>query len=278
MKAQNFEYHRPETLEAALALMAAEDAVPLAGGQSLMPMMNFRLAAPDALIDLNGLTDLAGIEVADGWLHMGAMTRYHQLEASADIQGHLPLIALALPQIAHPAIRNRGTIGGSCALADPAAEMPALLLALGGEISLQNQAGSRRVAAEDFFLGLYETAREENELVTNIHIPIPPDRVRTGFHEITRRHGDYAMAGCAIAASRDLTQVRLALFGVSACAFRVAGAEDALAGSDGGETAVHQAVEALSCIDIDGDLHSAATTKRHLAAVALRRAWAEVMR
>ena len=155
MKAPDFEYHRPETLEAALALLASQEASPLAGGQSLMPMMNFRIAAPEVLVDLNAIKDLAGVELSGAWLRIGAMTRYQTLEVSDDIKTHAPLIARALPHIAHPAIRNRGTIGGSCALADPAAEMPALLLALGAVIELQSQGGSRRIAADDFFLGLW---------------------------------------------------------------------------------------------------------------------------
>lgn len=277
MKAPNFEYHRPETLEAALELLTKEDAAPLAGGQSLMPMMNFRIAAPEMLIDLNGISELAGIEAADGWISIGAMTRYQALENASEVSEFAPLIRAALPDIAHSAIRNRGTIGGSCALADPAAEMPALLLALGGEISLRNQSGARRVAADDFFLGLYETAKSEDELVIAIHIPVPPAGQRVGFHEITRRHGDYAMAGCAIAATKELAEVRIALFGVSDRAVRALEAEAALVGGDGGAVALDAAVDALSATDFSADLHASEAMKKHLSGVALRRAWAEVM-
>ena len=147
------------------------------------------------------------------------MTRYADLERDPKVSRHLPLVARVLPHIAHAAIRNRGTIGGSCALADPAAEMPAVLLALGGEVSLASARGTRRVAADDFFHGLYETARGEDELITAVHLPVSEDK-RIGFHEITRRHGDYAMAGCVVAASRGLGEVRVALFGVSDRALR----------------------------------------------------------
>lgn len=276
MKAPDFDYHRPETLEVALALLADDNAAALAGGQSLMPMMNFRIAGPEALVDLNGLSELSGISVADGWVTIGAMTRYADLERDLQVSRHLPLVARTLPHIAHAAIRNRGTIGGSCALADPAAEIPAVLLALGGEVSLASAKGTRRIATVDFFLGLYETARDEDELVTAVHVPLSDDK-RIGFHEITRRHGDYAMAGCAIAATSNLEEVRIAFFGVADRALRAAGAEAALQGSDGATDALDKAVTALDEIDFNGDLQADEKTKKHLAGVALRRAWAEVM-
>ena len=279
MKAPDFRYERPESLSAALALLADDsvDAMPIAGGQSLMPMMNFRLAAPGLLVDLNGLSELDGIRHADGWLEIGAMTRYRTLAASAVIAEMAPLMAKALPHIAHPAIRNRGTLGGSVALADPAAEMPAVLIALGARIVLAGTGGTRKVAADDFFLGLYSTARADGELVTAIEVPVAAPGQRFGFHELARRHGDYAMAGCAIAAAGDLSRVRIALFGISDRALRATGAEAALAGGDGGATALEAAVATLSELEFDGDLHAAPDTKRHLAGVALKRAWAEAM-
>jgi len=274
MKASEFEYEKPGTLEAALARLATlgDGAELLAGGQSLMPMMNFRIAAPRVLLDLNGIADLAGISVAEGWLTIGAMTRYRDLEASDAVATAAPLIARALPHIAHPAIRNRGTIGGSVALADPAAEMPALLLALGGQIVLRSATGQRIVAADDFFLGVYDTARLEAELVTEIRVPLATPGTQFGFHEVVRRHGDYAMAGCAIAARTDLSEVRLAVFGVANRALRVAGAEAALAAGAG----LDAAVAALDAVEFEADLTTSRQTKRHLAGIALRRAWAEV--
>ena len=277
MKAPEFEYERPDTLADALALLAGGDVAALAGGQSLMAMMNFRIAAPEMLVDLNAIDALAGITRADGWLRIGAMTRYHALENAGEIATDAPLIARALPHIAHAAIRNRGTIGGSCALADPAAEMPAVLLALGGEIELQSQSGTRRVAAGEFFLGLYETARREDELVVAVHVPVQSEGARIGFHEITRRHGDYAMAGCAVVAAPGLAEVRIAFFGVSDRALRATAAEAAFAGSSGDDAALSGAVAALEGVDFAGDIHADAATKRHLAGVALKRAWAEVM-
>lgn len=278
MKAPDFEYEKPDTLATALARLAEGGEVePLAGGQSLMPMMNFRIAAPECLLDLNAIAELSGISIEEGWLNIGAMTRYRMLEASGEVAEVAPLMAKALPHIAHAAIRNRGTLGGSVALADPAAEMPAVLQAMGGEIVLQSTNGERRVAADAFFLGLYETAREETELVVSIRVPVAEPNQRHGFYEIVRRHGDYAMAGCAIVASGDLADVRIAFFGVSDRALRVPGAEAALAGSDGGEAALDAAVAALDGVDFQADQNADKATKRHLAGVALRRAWGEVM-
>jgi carbon-monoxide dehydrogenase medium subunit len=279
MKAPDFAYERPGTLADALALLSdpEREAAPLAGGQSLMPMMNFRMARPDMLVDLNGIAELAGIaEDADG-LRIGAMTRYAELAASEAVRGAAPLFAKALPHIAHAAIRNRGTIGGSVALADPAAEMPALLLALGAEVELAGPCGSRRVAADDFFTGMYETARAPGELVTAIHVPRARPAPRFAFHELARRHGDYAMAGVAVAAAGHaaLSGVRVAFFAVADRALRAPGAEAALEGSDGGARAAAAAAAALDEIDFAGDLNAAPATKRHLAGVVLKRALAE---
>ena len=277
MKAPDFEYQRPDTIRAALALLQDADGMAevLAGGQSLMPMMNFRLAGPEVLVDLNGVVELTGITIDADWITIGAMTRYHMLEESADLAKAAPLVAKALPHIAHAAIRNRGTLGGSVALADPAAEMPALLLCLGGEIVLESVSGERTLAADDFFLGVYETARDPEELVTAIRIPVARPGQTFGFHEIVRRHGDYAMAGCMITADAEFGAVRIAFFGVADRPIRAPGAEAALTGSDGGSDALDAAVAALDALEFDGDMNADSTTKRHLAGVALRRAFAE---
>ena len=279
MKAPDFDYQRPETLEAALALLADADgmAEPLAGGQSLMPMMNFRLAAPETLIDLNGIPSLSGVAIEDSWITIGATTRYCDLEDNMEVIEAVPLIAKVLPHIAHAAIRNRGTIGGSIALADPAAEMPAVLLALGGEVVLQSASASRTVKADDFFLGIYETVREPEELVVAVRFPRANPDDRFGFHEIVRRHGDYAMAGCIVAANNTLDGVRVAFFGVGDRPLRAKGAEEALSGSDGGTAALDAAVAALGDLECEGDVSTSAETKRHLAGVALRRAYSEVL-
>ncbi len=253
------------------------DPTPLAGGQSLVPMMNFRLAQPGTLIDLGALDELRGIEQTDIGLRIGAMTRYIELMASDLVAQQAPLIAMALPHIAHAAIRNRGTIGGSVALCDPAAEMPALLLALDASIELGSQSGTRMVPAADFFVGMFQTEIEEGELVTAIHIPAVPPARRFGFYELARRHGDYAMAGTAVSATAvgdgSMSDWRIAFFAVSDCAIRAVGAELALDGAQLTEEApVSAAVQALDSIEFNTDLNASADTRQHLAGVVLKRA------
>lgn len=269
MKAADFSYESPSTLDAALRLLAdpERDVMALAGGQSLMPMMNFRLARPDLLVDLNGIDGLAGITHRGGMLRIGAMTRYSALESSALVQQLAPLLGLALPYIAHDAIRNRGTIGGSVALADPAAEMPALLLALTAVILVQGPAGERRITADDFFIGMYETDLQAGELVTAVLIPDAAPGDRFGFYELARRHGDYAMVGVAVALTGS--SLRIAYFSVADRALRACAAEAILSTDIG---AVDAAVAALDQLEFDGDLNATGTTKRHLAGVVLRRA------
>src|SRR6266436_5665465 len=167
MKAPGFAYARPASVAEALALLAEhkDEARVLAGGQSLVPMLNFRVAAPRVLVDINRIAGLSGIKLAKNHIRIGALTRHVELERSADVARHLPLIASAMPHIAHPAIRNRGTFGGSCALADPAAELPACALALGATFIAAGKKGERRIAAQDFFKGLYATALKAGELL-----------------------------------------------------------------------------------------------------------------
>ena len=282
MKAAEFGYLRPGRMEEALQALAAGDgaALPLAGGQSLMPMMNFRVAMPETLVDLAALAELRGIRDEGDRVVIGAMTRWSDLMGSDLITAEVPLLARALPEIAHPAIRNRGTIGGSVALADPAAEVPAVLLALEGVVVLQSLAGERRVAAGDFFLGHYETARGADELIVALEVP-KARGLRFGFHEIGRRHGDFALAGAAVAVVVEgarVAEARIALFGVADRAIRAGAAEAALRGSALGDgTAQDRAVAALAGIEFAGDIHASAPMRRHLAGVALRRAWAEVV-
>lgn len=256
MKAPDFRYERPATLGAALALLADDsiDATPLAGGQSLMPMMNFRLAAPDMLVDLADIAELRGITDDGATVTIGAMTRYAELGRWEGLSTRLPLVALALPHIAHDAIRNRGTLGGSVALADPAAELPALCLALEAVIVLAGPDGTREVAADDFFLGLYETARGEGELVTALRLPAARPGDRFGFAELARRHGDYALAGAAIAERGGV--MRAALFSVSDRPVLVPGAD----------------AVGLAGMAMTGDAQTSEATRRHLAGVVLSRA------
>lgn len=276
MKAPEFDYACPRTLDEALTLLdqSDDDVMPLAGGQSLMPMLNFRLTAPGLLVDLNRIDDLAGISDERDTIVIGAMTRYEELECSDLVAKHLPLVTRALPCIAHPAIRNRGTIGGSVALADPAAEMPALLLALDATIVIASAQGERSIGAGDFFLGLYETALRSGEIVKALSIAKAAGARRFAFDELARRHGDYAMVGLAVTAdeSAPLAGLKLAFFGIADRAIRAVAAEHVLDGHmPDDENALQLARDALDALAFDGDLHASAATKRHLAGVLLKR-------
>jgi carbon-monoxide dehydrogenase medium subunit len=200
VKAPKFSYVRAEGIDHAVQLLArhGEEARILAGGQSLMPTLNMRLSQPALLIDINRVDALAGIRLDGDRVRIGALTRHADVAASPIVARHLPLIAEAMPHVAHVAVRNRGTFGGSIALADPAAEMPACVLALGATLVLQSTAGRREVAADDYFLGLYETARQPDELLVEVLIPVQrPGACVSVFLELARRHGDFAIAGTA---------------------------------------------------------------------------------
>ena len=199
MKAPKFSYTRAESVDHALELLDkhGEDARILAGGQSLMPTLNMRLSQPEILIDINRLDDLKGIRLEDDTVCIGALTRHVEVMNSDIVAEHLPLIAEAMPHVAHVAVRNRGTIGGSVALADPAAEMPACILALGATLVVQSSSGKREIPAEEFFHGLYETARTENELLVELRIPAQKKENVSVFLELARRHGDFAIVGIA---------------------------------------------------------------------------------
>ena len=219
MKAPAFGYIQPKTIDDALECLQqhGSDATVLAGGQSLMPSLNMRLSNPAVLIDINDIDELSGINMVENQLRIGAMTRQVELEHSTLVSQHAPLITMVIPHIAHPAIRNRGTIGGSIVFADPAAELPACMVALNGQMVAQGPDGERRITATEFFQDLFETALAENELLTAIEIPVADENQRFGFRELTRRHGDYAIVGlCASSdwSSDDLTELRLAYFNV----------------------------------------------------------------
>ena len=257
MKAPRFSYARPASVAEALALLDKyrDDARVLAGGQSLVPMMNFRVAAPKVLVDINRIGSLAGIKVTRSFVRIGALTRHVELERSADIAEHLPLVAAAMPHIAHPAIRNRGTFGGSCALGDPAAELPACALALGATFIVAGKKGERRIAAEDFFRGLYATALKPGELLVAAEFPLPRPGYASAFGELARRHGDYAMVGVAAHGSAK-NGLRVAFFGVGDRPTIIeAGTVDGV----------------LSKLETElkprADLHASAATKLHLAKV-----------
>jgi carbon-monoxide dehydrogenase medium subunit len=272
VKAPDFAYVRPASLDAALALLAehGEDAAPLAGGQSLVTALNMRLASPRLLVDLNAIPDLAGVSEWDGAVRIGAMTRHRDVGTASIVRERLPLLAAALPHIAHPAIRNRGTIGGSVALADPATEWPACCLAAGATIVVRWLKGERRIAAEDFFLGLYATALEAGEIVTAVEFPVPGPGAVWGFGELSRRHGDYALVGLAATGRRtggSLTDLRLAFFGV---ADRPVLARAAAAAVEAGDVAGAQAALAGELAPTD-DPATRAATRLHLARVLLGR-------
>ncbi len=279
MKPAPFAYARAKSLDHAIELLGSAgdgDARVLAGGQSLIATLNMRLSHPALLIDINRVPGLDGIALRDGQLEIGALTRHAQAEHSELVTRHAPLIALAMPHIGHPAIRNRGTLGGSIAFADPAAELPACLLALGGEVEIEGPSGRRTVAADEFFRRLFETALTPRDVLTAIRVPAATPDHRYGFAEFARRHGDYAMAGLAAAARADgdrLADIRLAYFGVGATPVRARRAEAALAGGD-----LDAAVAALAHdLDPPDDIQASAAVKRHLAGVLLRRVERQLM-
>ena len=273
MKPAPFAYAKARTLKEAIALLSKhkDDARLLAGGQSLIATLNMRLSAPDLLIDINDIKGLDGIAKKGKTIEIGALARHTQVESSPLIAKHAPLIALAMPHIGHPAIRNRGTFGGSIAFADPAAELPACLLALGGEIEITGPQGKRKVKADAFFKGLFETALKPREVLTAVRVPVADKNTRVGFAELARRHGDYAVVGLAASAraagkgkESKLANVRLAFFGVGATPVRTKKAEAALASGD-----VEVAVAALD-LEPQDDVQATAEVKKHLAGVLLR--------
>ncbi len=270
MKPAPFAYAKAKSVEDAIGLLGEPDARLLAGGQSLMATLNMRLSAPKLLIDINGIGGLSGISVKNGQVEIGALTRHVEAERSAEIATHAPLIALAMPHIGHAAIRNRGTLGGSIAFADPAAELPACLLALNGEVDIAGAKGKRTVKADDFFKALFETALGAADVLTAIRVPAATKDTRVGFAEFARRHGDYAIAGLAASAKaggKGLSEVRLVFFGVGSTPIRAKSAEGSLVNGD-----VEAAVQSLgSDLDPHDDVQADAATKMHLAGVLLRR-------
>jgi carbon-monoxide dehydrogenase medium subunit len=270
LKPAPFAYAKARSVAHAIELLGADDARLLAGGQSLIATLNMRLSHPALLIDLNGVGGLDGIVSSNGQLEIGALVRHAQAERSAELARRAPLIALAMPHIGHPAIRNRGTIGGSVAFGDPAAELPACVLALDGELAIAGPQGSRAVKADDFFKGLFETALTARDVLTAIRIPAAGAETRVGFAEFARRHGDYAMVGLAASARADgkqLRDLRLAYFGVGPTPLRARHAEQALAAGD-----VEAAVRALAQdLNPPDDVQASGTVKTHLAGVLLWR-------
>ncbi len=218
MKARNFHYIRPMSLVQACEILADADgdAVAIAGGQSLLAGLNMRLSAPKLLVDIADLQELRGQSYAEGTVRLGALTRHREVLSSDLVRRHLPLLVAAAPHIGHVAIRNRGTLGGSLAYADPAAELPACAVALDATLLLASAAGERRVKAEDFFKGLFETDLRPGELILAVEFPATPKGTFTGFAELSRRHGDFALAGlAAVAVLKDgsIGEARLVYIG-----------------------------------------------------------------
>ncbi|GAP63910.1 carbon-monoxide dehydrogenase medium subunit [Ardenticatena maritima] len=278
MKPPPFEYVAAHSLEEALDALATHgwDAKLLAGGQSLIPVLNFRLASPAVLIDLNPVRELAFVE-ANGVLRIGAMTRQRTLERHEHIARYAPLITAAMPFVAHPQIRTRGTIGGSLAHCDPAAELPAVCLALDATLVARSHRGERTIPARDFFFGLFMTALEPDEILTEIRIPPMTPDTRYAFREVARRHGDFALAGVALTLRLDaegrIQSPRVALFGVHDAAVLAESAMRLLDGATPSEELLREAAHAVANdIEPSSDVHASAEYRTHLAQVLTARA------
>ena len=280
MKPAAFEYSSPGTLDEALALLARHggDAKPLAGGQSLIPAMNFRLARPAVLVDLNRVAELSYIDSRPDAIAIGAMTRQRAVERSDVVERAAPLLAEAMPSIAHPQIRNRGTVGGSIAHADPSAELPTVMLALGARFRARSSGGERVIAAGEFFKGMLETALSPDELLVEILVPPLPANSGTAFVEVARRYGDYAMVGVAVLVTLEkrgrCSAARIALLSVGDGPVLARAAGEVLAGQSPSEQLLRAAADAAATRDIDppSDIHASAAYRRQLAAVLTRRA------
>jgi CO/xanthine dehydrogenase FAD-binding subunit len=282
MKPAPFKYIAASSLDQALALKAeyGDEARFLAGGQSLIPAMNFRLARPEVLIDINPLSELAGIDRSDGeTIRVGAVTRYRALERDAGFLNACPLFADALPHIAHPQIRNRGTIGGNLSHADPASELPAVATAMRARMKIRSSQGERELSASEFFVDLLTTCLEPEEMLVEIAFPASPPRSGSCFMEVARRRGDFALAGVAAIVSLDedgqFTDVRLALCGVGETPVDASEAASSLIGQRCTDKALEAvAAEVQATISPSGNVHASADYQRHIAGVLTRRALA----
>lgn len=279
MKPPPFDWAAPDTIEEALALLSehGDDAKLLAGGQSLIPVLNFRLARPAVLIDLNRISSLAGIADAGDGVRIGAMTRQRQAERDPLVAHRASLLAETLPHVAHPQIRNRGTLGGSLAHADPAAELPAVTLALDATFRLRNEGGERTVRAQDFFTGFFATALGPDEILVEIEIPPLPAGAGHAFEEVARRHGDFALLAVAAVIVLDtagsISDARLAYVNAGDRARRSPGAEKVLLGAVAGAESIRAAADAASAdLDPGNDVHASADYRRQLARVLTVRA------
>jgi len=277
MKLPEFEYEAPATVAEAVGLLAEhqDEASVLAGGQSLVPLLALRLARPAVLVDINGLDELSGVSEADGRVTIGALTREYQAEESAAIARAVPLLAAALPLIGHEAIRSRGTIGGSLAHGDPAAELPAVAVALDAEFVVRSQSGERVIPAAEWFEGYLSTARRPDELLVEVRFPAAPAGTGAAFEEVARRHGDFAMVGLAASltlADGAISDARLAFSGVADAPVRAAEAEELLVGQEpSAELFAEAARLATAGLDPPADLHGSSQYRKQVAATLVRR-------
>jgi carbon-monoxide dehydrogenase medium subunit len=276
VKARAFKYVRVSSADEALqAFHGAKDACYLSGGQSLVPSLSLRLQAPDLLIDISRIDAFKGIQVRDDRLRIGALTRHVDVLKSAEIARFAPLLKQAAAHVAHPAIRNKGTIGGSIAQADPAAEFPAMMLALDAEIEVIGTLGSRRIKADQFFHGLYETALRPGEILSAVHLPLFGPAHRCAFDELARRLGDFAIVGAGVQAIFDgeiVQSARIAFFSVGPTPMRAKNAEAAIAGRLLNTESISAAQAALSQdLDPSDDFQTTSGTRLHLARVLLSR-------
>ncbi|HEY7676261.1 MAG TPA: xanthine dehydrogenase family protein subunit M [Candidatus Methylomirabilis sp.] len=274
MKPAQFEYFDPGTLDEALKLLRehGDDAKVLAGGQSLVPLMNFRLARPKVIVDVNKVPGLDYVREADGMIHIGALTRQRTVETSAVIKGKCPLLTEATYWVGHLAIRTRGTVGGTIAHADPAAEYPCVLSALGGQVVIRGPGGERVLTPDDFFVTFLTTALQPTEMVTEVRFPKIPPEAGWAFIEFSRRHGDFAIVGVAamlqLDKQRKCSDARIALCGVGGTPFKARSAEAMLVGTEVTEKVIQAAAEKVGEeVEPEGDLHGSAEYRKHLAKV-----------
>lgn len=278
MKPPAFEYVAAGSIEEAVSLLSQHegDAKVIAGGQSLVPMLNFRLLAPAVLVDVNRIPGLEGVEDHEGGLRIGALTRHHTLETSELVKARFPVLHDAMQFVAHLAIRNRGTIGGSLSHADPAAELPTMAVLLDAEIEAQGPGGPRTIAARDFFESALATTLEEDEIVTEIRLPALPAQTGWAFEEFARRSGDFGIAGVGVTlslAEGTVADARIALLGVAQTPMRASAAEALLKDKGRDDELIAAAADAArDAAEPEDDLHGSADYRRHLVGVLTRRA------
>jgi carbon-monoxide dehydrogenase medium subunit len=277
MKLPDFEYALPATVAEATGLLAQyqDEANVLAGGQSLIPLLALRLAHPAVIVDINGLDELSGISVNDGRVTVGAMTREYMAEESETVAEMVPLLAAALPLIGHEAIRSRGTLGGSLAHADPAAELPAVARALDAEFVVRSESGKRVIPAAEWFEGYLTTSRRADEILVEVRFPAAERGTGVAFQEVARRHGDFAIVGLAASLTLTdgtITDARLAFSGVADVPVRAATAERVLVGHEpSAELFAEAARQAAAPLDPPADLHGSSDYRKKVAAALVRR-------